>query len=109
MPRPIERRQFPEAAGAVAALGAFDACGMAPKSIATPHAPGLQLPPLRIGMDRITEFHTPNDVRRLRERTVVNATGYGARALTSGGFIVPDRAEAEHGVTTIASLFPAVV
>jgi glycine/D-amino acid oxidase-like deaminating enzyme len=112
------------------------------------------------GRMEITEFHTPNDFQRLKERTIVNATGYGARALLNDqtlvpvrgqltrtipqadvtygvsykdvsfvprrdGFVFqvvgdsdyygygieasePDRAEAEHGVTTIASLFPAV-
>lgn len=110
------------------------------------------------GRMEITEFHTPNDFQRLKERTIVNATGYGARALLNDqtlvpvrgqltrmipqadvtygvsyrdvsfvprrdGFVFqvvgdsdyygygietaePDRAEAEHGVTTIASLFP---
>jgi glycine/D-amino acid oxidase-like deaminating enzyme len=106
-----------------------------------------------------TEFHTPSDFARLKEKTLVNATGYGARKLfgdeslvpvrgqlartipepdvTYGlfyrnvGFVprrdglvfqvageddyygynddteVPDRAEAERAVTTIASLFAA--
>ena len=273
MPRPIERRQFLSAAGAVAARGAVNACRTIPTSIATPHAPALPLMPMR--MDRVTrltvctrsfrplgprletekigektvvhncghggsgwslswgsasvatgkvletgardvavigagiiglttalplqraglhvtiyakelapnvrfslyqrilmqdyaanggrvettEFHTPNDVQRVRERTVVNATGCGAPALMSDDSIVPvrgqltrripqadvhysvsykdvsflprrdgfviqavgdsdyhgdsieaavaDRAEAEHGVTTVASLHQA--
>ena len=106
-----------------------------------------------------TEFHAPSDFARLKEKTLVNATGYGARTLfgdeslvpvrgqlartipepdvTYGlfyrgvGFVprrdglvfqvageddyygyndeteVPDRAEAERAVTTIASLFAA--
>ena len=29
----------------------------------------------------ITEFHTPEDFAKLREKTLINATGYGARAL----------------------------
>lgn len=113
------------------------------------------------GKVEITEFHTPNDFQRIREKTIVNATGYAARALMGDnslvpvrgqltrlipqadinygvsynevsflprrdGFLIqvtgdsdyygydietaePDRAEAERGVTTIASLFPPVV
>ena len=111
------------------------------------------------GKIEIAEFHTPNDFAALKEKTVINATGYGARTLfgdqsvipvrgkltrlisqpdaTYGlryndvSFVprrdglllqvtgendyygyddetaVPDHAEAEHAVTTIASLFPA--
>jgi glycine/D-amino acid oxidase-like deaminating enzyme len=110
------------------------------------------------GRVEITEFHAPGDFQRLKERTLVNATGYGARALLNDqslvpvrgqltrmipqpdvtygvsyrdvsfvprrdGFVFqvvgdsdyygygidtadPDRAEAERGVNTIASLFP---
>jgi len=112
------------------------------------------------GRVEITEFHTANDFQQLKERTIVNATGYGARALLNDqsivpvrgqltrlipqpdvtygvsykdvsfvprrdGFVVqvvgdsdyygygieaadPDRAEAEHGVTTIAGLFEPI-
>ncbi len=111
------------------------------------------------GKIEIAEFHAPADFARLKEKTLVNATGYGARALfgdqtivpvrgqltrmipqaeaTYGLFYrnvsfvprrdglvfqvvgdndyygygdettVPDRAEAERAVTTIASLFAA--
>jgi glycine/D-amino acid oxidase-like deaminating enzyme len=111
------------------------------------------------GEIEITEFQTTADFARLREQTLVNATGYGARALCNDqsvipvrgqlarsipdprirygllyrdvafvprrdglvfqvigtddyyGFnddtTVPDRAEAEHAVNTIASLFSA--
>ena len=110
------------------------------------------------GKIEIAEFRAPADIARVKEKTVVNCTGYGARALfgdasvvpvrgqitrlisqvdaTYGlrykdvsfvprrdglllqvtgendyyGYgdetVVPDRAEAEHAVTTIASLFP---
>lgn len=112
------------------------------------------------GKFEITEFHTPGDFQRIREKTIVHATGYGARALMKDDTVVPvrgqltrmipqaditygvgyrnvsflprrdtfviqvtgendyygygnessdpDRAEAELGVTTIASLFPPV-
>jgi glycine/D-amino acid oxidase-like deaminating enzyme len=112
------------------------------------------------GRLEIVEFESPRDFQPLRERTLVNATGYGARALLNDqsvipvrgqltrtipqpdvtygvsynqvsfvprrdGFVFqvvgdsdyygygidstePDRTEAEHGVTTIASLFPPV-
>jgi glycine/D-amino acid oxidase-like deaminating enzyme len=111
------------------------------------------------GRIEIAEFRTPADFARLKERTLVNATGYGARALFGDeslvpvrgqlarvipqadvnyglfynrvGFVprrdglvfqvageddyygynddteVPDRAEAEHAVNTIAALFAA--
>jgi glycine/D-amino acid oxidase-like deaminating enzyme len=112
------------------------------------------------GRLEITEFKTPADFARLKEKTLINCTGYGARALFSDSSVTPvrgqitrlisqpdatyglhykdtsfvprrdgllvqvtgendyygygddttvaNRAEAEHGVATIASLFPAV-
>jgi glycine/D-amino acid oxidase-like deaminating enzyme len=111
------------------------------------------------GRLEITEFKTPADFARVKEKTLVNCTGYGARALLGDTSITPvrgqitrlisqadatygirykdvsfvprrdglllqvtgendyygygddttvaDRAEAEHAVTTIASLFPS--
>jgi glycine/D-amino acid oxidase-like deaminating enzyme len=111
------------------------------------------------GKIEIAEFRTPADFARFREKTLVNCTGYGARALLGDTSIVPvrgqcarlvsqpestyglrykdasfvprrdglllqivgendyygyddessvpDRMEAEHAVTTIASLFAA--
>ncbi len=111
------------------------------------------------GAIEIAEFRSPADFARVREKTLVNCTGYGARALLADNSLVPvrgqitrlvaqsdatyglryqdtsfvprrdglllqvtgendyygydddttvvDRAEAEHAVTTIASLFPA--
>lgn len=110
------------------------------------------------GIIEIAEFTTPADLSRVKEKTLVNCTGYGARALFGDNSLVPvrgqitrlisqadatyglrykdtsfvprrdglllqvtgendyygygdettvaDRAEAEHAVTTIASLFP---
>jgi glycine/D-amino acid oxidase-like deaminating enzyme len=112
------------------------------------------------GRIEIAEFKTPADFARVKETTLVNCTGYGARALLGDNSIVPvrgqltrlisqadanyglrykntaflprrdglllqavgendyygyndesalpDRAEAEQAVTTIASLFPAM-
>jgi hypothetical protein len=112
------------------------------------------------GRIEIAEFKTPADLARVTEKTLVNCTGYGARALLGDDSIVPvrgqltrlisqpdanyglryrniaflprrdglllqavgendyygynnesalpDRAEAEQAVTTIASLFPAM-
>jgi glycine/D-amino acid oxidase-like deaminating enzyme len=45
------------------------------------------------GKIEITEFHTPNDFARLKENTVVNATGYGARALFGDQSIIPVRGQ----------------
>jgi glycine/D-amino acid oxidase-like deaminating enzyme len=111
------------------------------------------------GKIEIAEFHTPDDFAKVREKTLINATGYGARALFNDqsltpvrgqlarvipqpevgyglfykgvsfvprrdglvfqvvgdddyyGFdddtTMPDRAEAEHAVSTIAALFAA--
>ncbi len=39
------------------------------------------------------EFHEPGDVTRLKERVVVNCTGYGARALWRDESIVPVRGQ----------------
>jgi hypothetical protein len=111
------------------------------------------------GTLQIVDFKTPADLARVKEKTLVNCTGYGARALLGDMSVTPvrgqitrlisqadatyglrykdtsfvprrdglllqvtgendyygfgdettvaDRAEAEHAVTTIASLFPA--
>ena len=112
------------------------------------------------GRIEVTEFKTPADFARVKEKTLVNCTGYGARALFNDTSVTPvrgqitrlisqpeatyglhykdtsfvprrdgllvqvtgendyygygdettmaDRTEAEHGVATIASLFPTV-
>ncbi len=41
----------------------------------------------------IAEFHTPDEFARLKERTLVNATGYGARALFGDQSIIPVRGQ----------------
>jgi glycine/D-amino acid oxidase-like deaminating enzyme len=45
------------------------------------------------GRIEITEFHTPADFVRLKEKTLVNATGYGARALFGDQSLVPVRGQ----------------
>ena len=87
MPRPIERRQFLKAAGAVAALGAFNACRTIPTSIATPHAPALQLAPVRMSLDRVTRLTVCTrpfrplgprlETEKIGEKTVVHNYGHG--------------------------------
>lgn len=48
-----------------------------------------------IGGGRIVpmELHEPNDVTRLKQKTVINCTGYGARALWRDESIVPVRGQ----------------
>jgi glycine/D-amino acid oxidase-like deaminating enzyme len=45
------------------------------------------------GRIEVTEFHTPADFARLKEKTLVNATGYGARALFGDESLVPVRGQ----------------
>ena len=45
------------------------------------------------GKIEIAEFHAPDDLAKLRERTLINATGYGARALFGDESIVPVRGQ----------------
>jgi glycine/D-amino acid oxidase-like deaminating enzyme len=45
------------------------------------------------GRIEIREFHTPNDFARLSEKTLVNATGYGARALFGDESVIPVRGQ----------------
>jgi glycine/D-amino acid oxidase-like deaminating enzyme len=45
------------------------------------------------GVIETREFVTPADISRLRERTVINATGYGARALFGDESLVPVRGQ----------------
>jgi glycine/D-amino acid oxidase-like deaminating enzyme len=45
------------------------------------------------GKIEIAEFHTPADFDRLREKVLINATGYGARALFGDESIVPVRGQ----------------
>jgi glycine/D-amino acid oxidase-like deaminating enzyme len=45
------------------------------------------------GKIQVTEFHTPADLGALQEKTLVNATGYGARALFGDETLVPVRGQ----------------
>lgn len=45
------------------------------------------------GRIEIAEFHTPDDLSRLKERTLINATGYGARALFGDQSVIPVRGQ----------------
>jgi hypothetical protein len=45
------------------------------------------------GKLEIAEFHTPDDFARLREKTLINATGYGARALFGDQTVTPVRGQ----------------
>jgi hypothetical protein len=48
------------------------------------------------GRIEIVEFHTPADLASLRQMTVINATGYGARALFDDQSVVPVRGQLAH-------------
>jgi glycine/D-amino acid oxidase-like deaminating enzyme len=50
------------------------------------------------GQIEIVEFHAPADLARIREKTLVNATGYGARALFDDQSIVPVRGQVARAV-----------
>jgi hypothetical protein len=138
MQRLIERRRFLTGAGAVAALGALDACRLVPGSSRTTAPPTLQLSPLRASVDRITRITVCTrpfraqgprlDVEKVGTKTVVHNYGLFYKNV---GFVprrdglvfqvvgdndyygyndeteVPDRAEAERAVNTVASLFAA--
>jgi glycine/D-amino acid oxidase-like deaminating enzyme len=45
------------------------------------------------GVIEVREFHEPRDLMKLRERTLINATGYGARALFKDESIIPVRGQ----------------
>jgi glycine/D-amino acid oxidase-like deaminating enzyme len=45
------------------------------------------------GQIQIAEFHAPADFARVRERTLINATGYGARALFNDQSVTPVRGQ----------------
>jgi glycine/D-amino acid oxidase-like deaminating enzyme len=45
------------------------------------------------GRIEIAEFHTPADLASLRQTTLINATGYGARALFDDPSVVPVRGQ----------------
>ncbi len=50
------------------------------------------------GKIEIAEFHTPNDFAGLREKTLINATGYGARALFGDESLTPVRGQLARGI-----------
>jgi glycine/D-amino acid oxidase-like deaminating enzyme len=45
------------------------------------------------GKIEIVEFHSPSDLATLRQKTLINATGYGARALFNDSSITPVRGQ----------------
>jgi len=45
------------------------------------------------GKIEVREFHQPGDLQQLPERTLINATGYGARALFGDNSIIPIRGQ----------------
>jgi hypothetical protein len=45
------------------------------------------------GKIEIAEFHTPDDLAKLREKTLINATGFGARALFGDQTVTPVRGQ----------------
>jgi glycine/D-amino acid oxidase-like deaminating enzyme len=45
------------------------------------------------GVLETREFESPSDIAKLKEKTVINATGYGARALFGDESIVPVRGQ----------------
>jgi glycine/D-amino acid oxidase-like deaminating enzyme len=50
------------------------------------------------GKIEIVEFHSPQDLAALPERTLINATGYGARALFNDTSITPVRGQLARGI-----------
>lgn len=85
--REMKRRHFLKATGAVFALGALEACRMAPGDAAVSSQPMLQLPPLRVSIDRITRVTVctrpfraagpRTDVEKIGAKTVVHNYGHG--------------------------------
>ena len=53
----------------------------------------------RGGTIEIAEFHTPNDFSRLKQKTLVHATGYGARTLFGDQSVVPVRGQLTRLIT----------
>jgi len=50
------------------------------------------------GRIEIEEFHAPADFARLAEKTLINATGYGARALLGDQSVTPVRGQLAHTI-----------
>lgn len=82
----MERRNFLKAAGAFVALGAFEGCRTTPRTTAT-RPPMLQLPPLRLSVDRISRITVCTrpfrpqgprlDVEKIGDKTVIHSYGHG--------------------------------
>lgn len=87
MERLIGRRHFLKGASAVIAFGAVDACRFVPGTRDLEGQPGLQLPPLRASVDRITRITVCTrpfraqgprfDVETVGAKTVVHNYGHG--------------------------------
>ena len=87
MQRLVGRRDFLKGAGAIVALGAVDACRLAPAAGRLDGLPALQLPALRLSVDRITRITVctrpfraqgpRTDVEKLGGKTVVHNYGHG--------------------------------
>jgi glycine/D-amino acid oxidase-like deaminating enzyme len=45
------------------------------------------------GKIEVVEFHSPGELATLRQKTLINATGYGARALFNDSSITPVRGQ----------------
>ena len=116
----IGRRQFLKGAGSVVALGAADACRFLPGAGRLEDPRAYHLAPLRLSVDHITRrlisqsdatyalrYQDVSFVPR-RDGLLLQVTGendyYGYGDETT----VADHMEAEHAVTTIASLFPGM-
>jgi hypothetical protein len=100
----IGRRRFLTGAGAVAVVGALDACRFAPESNRANARPTLQLSPLRASVDRIMRITVCTrpfraqgprlDVEKVGAKTVVHNYGHGGSGWS-------------FAVNSIASLFAA--
>ena len=87
MQKPIDRRHFLKATGAVVALGAVGGCRLFRSEGPATGLPMLQLPPLRVSIDRITRVTVctrpfraqgpRTDVEKIGAKTVVHNYGHG--------------------------------
>jgi glycine/D-amino acid oxidase-like deaminating enzyme len=50
------------------------------------------------GKVEIAEFHTPDELARIPQKTLINATGYGARALFGDQSLTPVRGQLARGI-----------
>lgn len=87
MYRLVRRRDFLKGAGALVGLGAVDGCGLVPGASRPDAQPSLQLPLLRVSVDRITRMTVCTrpfraqgprmDVEKIGAKTVVHNYGHG--------------------------------